>query len=387
MPLVKVSRRTTLRGLFVMLLVLQMTLLTVTPVGAAGSADFSFANGAFRKVWERPDFPVAVQKATRSFTWGPEGWSFREEPYAESPNGKRLVQYFDKTRMEITKPDGDTNSEYYVTNGLLVKEMVAGQVQEGDAKFRTTVPSEVPVAGDPDGNPGPTYRSFKGVVSLNPDSKAPKRTGEIVKATITKDGKTGESDALGNKYQVKYSDYNPELGHNVADVFSKFMSLSGQVYQSEKFVNGPIINSVVAMGFPVAEAYWSRVVVAGVEKDVLIQLFERRVLTYTPDNSDAFKVEMGNVGAHYYAWRYPQQERVAPWAVVKITNDTTCNPITLALGGQDNLTIEVVPGTPKTYKLGPGKYTYKASGCGSVPLEESRTFAPNEQFDWRFFFR
>ena len=38
--------------------------------------------------------------------------------------------------------------------------------------------------------------------------------------------------------------------------------------------------------------------------DVLIQAFERRVLTYTPANPRAFQVEMGNVGRHYYDWRY-----------------------------------------------------------------------------------
>jgi LPXTG-site transpeptidase (sortase) family protein len=45
--------------------------------------------------------------------------------------------------------------------------------------------------------------------------------------------------------------------------------------------------------------------VAGEEKDVLVQLFERRVLTYTPSNQAAFQVEMGNVGRHYFTWRYP----------------------------------------------------------------------------------
>jgi hypothetical protein len=30
-----------------------------------------------------------------------------------------------------------------------------------------------------------------------------------------------------------------------------------------------------------------------------------RVLTYTPSNPVAFRVEMGNVGQHYFAWRYP----------------------------------------------------------------------------------
>ena len=33
-------------------------------------------------------------------------------------------------------------------------------------------------------------------------------------------------------------------------------------------------------------------------------LFERRVLTYTDTNPDPYKVEMGNIGQHYYHWRY-----------------------------------------------------------------------------------
>jgi hypothetical protein len=37
---------------------------------------------------------------------------------------------------------------------------------------------------------------------------------------------------------------------------------------------------------------------------VLVQLFERRILTYNPANPPAFQVEMGNVGRHYVAWRY-----------------------------------------------------------------------------------
>jgi hypothetical protein len=38
---------------------------------------------------------------------------------------------------------------------------------------------------------------------------------------------------------------------------------------------------------------------------VLIQAFERRVLTYTPDNTPEFRVEMGNIGLHYKTWRHP----------------------------------------------------------------------------------
>jgi hypothetical protein len=44
--------------------------------------------------------------------------------------------------------------------------------------------------------------------------------------------------------------------------------------------------------------------VGGTEVPVLFQIFERRVLTYNPANDPSFRVEMGNVGQHYYEWRY-----------------------------------------------------------------------------------
>ena len=37
---------------------------------------------------------------------------------------------------------------------------------------------------------------------------------------------------------------------------------------------------------------------------MLIQPYERRVLTYVPTAPEGFKVQMGNIGQHYYAWRY-----------------------------------------------------------------------------------
>ncbi|HUG14673.1 MAG TPA: ScyD/ScyE family protein, partial [Thermomicrobiales bacterium] len=57
-----------------------------------------------------------------------------------------------------------------------------------------------------------------------------------------------------------------------------------------------------AVGYPITEAYWAEVRVGGTTKWVLIQCFERRCLTYTPDNSAGWQVEAGNVGQHYYRW-------------------------------------------------------------------------------------
>ena len=64
------------------------------------------------------------------------------------------------------------------------------------------------------------------------------------------------------------------------------------------------LNPFYATGYPITEAYWATVKVAGVAQDVLVQCFERRCLTYTPGNAAGWEVEAGNVGQHYYAWRY-----------------------------------------------------------------------------------
>src|SRR5687768_212355 len=85
-----------------------------------------FADPAFRNVWTRTDQLVLNGAAKRSWYWGPQPNSEpMMEEYAEGPGGKHLVQYFDKSRMEINNPDGDKNNPFYVTNGLLVKELIS----------------------------------------------------------------------------------------------------------------------------------------------------------------------------------------------------------------------------------------------------------------------
>jgi hypothetical protein len=71
------------------------------------------------------------------------------------------------------------------------------------------------------------------------------------------------------------------------------------------FGNDQLIDGLQVMGLPIAEPFWAVVPVGGANKWVLIQPFERRVVTYTPDNDPAFRVEMGNIGQHYKTWRHP----------------------------------------------------------------------------------
>jgi hypothetical protein len=68
------------------------------------------------------------------------------------------------------------------------------------------------------------------------------------------------------------------------------------------------MNWTSALGYPVTEAYWTRIMVQGRERPVFFQAYQRRVLTYSPYNLAGWQVEMGNVGLQYYAWRYERDE-------------------------------------------------------------------------------
>ena len=101
----------------------------------------------------------------------------------------------------------------------------------------------------------------------------------------------------------------PGIDHQVASPFWDFMNATGLVIEDGQLVTADLFqNPYFATGFPVTEAYWSNLKVAGSVKAVLIQCFERRCLTYTPSNAVQWRVEQGNVGQHYYRWRYEQIE-------------------------------------------------------------------------------
>ena len=97
----------------------------------------------------------------------------------------------------------------------------------------------------------------------------------------------------------------PETNHRIASVFQDYLNSSGTIYQNGQDVTDQLYTPpFYETGYPMTEPYWASVKVAGTIQDVLIQCFQRRCLTYTPSNADGWKVEMGNVGLHYYRWRY-----------------------------------------------------------------------------------
>jgi len=253
----------------------------------------------FAQGWQRADLPVAAGQATRSWLWGPSAFAVGREPYAETRAGTRAVAYFDKARLELTDPDKPPSDPWSVTSGLLAKELITGLEQVGDATFVPRQPAAVPVAGDPDDPNGPTYATLAAVLGAPPSGE-----GETIVQTIDRAGRIGSDERLA-QYDVRAGPLVPETGHRIASVFWDFLQQEDVVYEAGGFTTDRLFWPLFAVtGFPITEAYWTRAKVGGVERDVLVQCFERRCLTYTPDNPPGWRVELGNVGQHYYRWRY-----------------------------------------------------------------------------------
>ncbi|MBN9386896.1 MAG: cupredoxin family copper-binding protein [Chloroflexi bacterium] len=262
----------------------------------------TFADPAFQRLWNRTDQQVLDGRVARTYLWGPEPFTAAiREDYMEAPNGSRLVQYFDKSRMEINNPGGDQNNPFYVTNGLLARELISGQLQLGDNMFEGRAPANIGVAGDIDDTSGPTYATLNSLTTVTPNA-----TGSPVTRALARDGTQSDGTADFGKYNVTEADFESVTGHNIASPFWTFLNQTGPVQNpAGQVVNGRLFDPVFyATGLPITEAWWAKVKVAGTVKDVLVQAFERRVLTYTPSNPNGFQVEMGNVGRHYYLWRY-----------------------------------------------------------------------------------
>jgi hypothetical protein len=258
-----------------------------------------FADPAFDRVWQRNDRPIAEKLANRSWTWGPRGLMARTEGDIQSASGLRQVQYFDKGRMEINDPRGDRNSQWFVTTGLLVIELVSGRTQIGDSQFVQHSPADIPIAGDQGDPNAPTYASFGGVSGQQPGD----RTGQTVGETLSRSGQVG-SYTGPQRPETRLAHFVPESGHNIPQVFWDYLNASGTIYEGRRYSSGILVNWGFTLGYPISEPYWTRIKVGGVDRDVLVQPFQRRVLTYSPDNPGGWQVEMGNVGRHYYLWRY-----------------------------------------------------------------------------------
>jgi hypothetical protein len=276
-----------------------------------GTGNFPYAHPAFQRVWDRTDHPVALKQIDRTWFWGPGPNSpGLMEQYNESPLGNRmrLVQYFDKSRMELNNPAADPTQAFFVTNGLLTVDLISGSVQVGENSFNRFRNACIPMTGDFGDTNAPTYRAFQNV-SVSADRvdthPATNNVGQVITQTISRDGTVG-SDPAKASMAITNAVYITETRHNIPGVFWTFLNSSGLIHNTthQTATEQLITPWNFASGLPISEAYWTRATIQGQVKDVLIQAFERRALTYVPTNPAGFQVEMANIGQHYFDWRY-----------------------------------------------------------------------------------
>lgn len=247
--------------------------------------------------WRTTDLPVANNQASRPYLWGPTAIYSGTETFAEAPGGKMSVVYFDKGRMEIVDPYPSQPTRYLVTAGALAKELVTGQIATGASQFEQRQPADILVAGDNPAADAPTFATFNKLNAGTDAGKAQDRTGQPVDMVLSKDGTLRQDPDLGN--MGKIGRFFEQTGHNVPEAFLNYF-------------NGQPWDWVYIAGYPISEPYWTRTEIAGEQRPVLVQIFERRTVTYDPAEAQQYRVQFGNVGQQYYNWRYVQPQQPTP---------------------------------------------------------------------------
>lgn len=278
----------------IMIIVMLASLMSVASA-TARAPELPAEDAAFGALWQRTD---GVRATDAAWMWGPQDWWQTQEPYAEAPRNLRWVRYYDKARMEVTDPTLPASSLWFVSNGLLVVEMVTGQIQVGNTArtLACSIPpcgSPQPVAGDASmANRSPTYRDFAGLIQAGQANRVGQAVDQwLIHSDMAASLVIGDPTLAEQYPETVGAYYDQATQMTVPAVFWKYISRQS-------------LEPSYVFGRPISAAYWTHTTVGGVEKDVLVQLFERRTLTYTPTNEPTWRIEMGNVGQHYYAWRY-----------------------------------------------------------------------------------
>lgn len=244
---------------------------------------------AVQATWQQADGPIAAGDVQRSWVWGPEPLASTTEFYRDSPNNTRKLIYFDKGRLDILDEGGDTNSPWFATGALLVSEMLSGEMQLGEDDFIERDTPEIPLTGDLSQQDGVTYASLAPLSTYAEDALSfENAVGEQLTAVLNAAGEV-DPDGMADS-DVVIGGYSDVTGHNIAAPFVDWVR--AQPYPD-----------LYVLGHPISEPYWIQTEVLGTPKMVLMQAFQRRVMTYTPDIPAEWMVESANVGQHYRLWR------------------------------------------------------------------------------------
>lgn len=257
---------------------------------------------AVDRIWEKTDSPVRRGLIGRPWVWGPEPISTSVETYPGGPDGLRYFTYYDKGRLDVRDLGRDPNDPWYAVGGLLVSEMLAGQVQLGEGLFVPNAQPQIPLTGDLDQPDPVTYATIapysavyqhqserdtgRSIVPEPLDGE--NRAGQPVTDLLTPDGAIVPGAVPQDS--VLLGEYDAATDINVAAPF-------------EEWVNVQPYPDLYLLGHAISPAFWIDTIVRGEPQRVLIQAFERRVMQYTPDKPAGWRVESANVGQHYRLWR------------------------------------------------------------------------------------
>ncbi|MCM8747026.1 hypothetical protein NET03_10865 [Thermomicrobium sp. CFH 73360] len=253
-------------------------LVAALPVREASTPPF--ASPAFEQLWLK-------QQNGQLDLWGQTPLAWRIEPYTEAPAGRRLVQYFDRGRMELTAQAG--SSRTLVTQGRLAWELTTGQIALGSDLVARRPPPDLPIDGGSPDPRVPTYAALARLVATPASDRT--TTNRPLQEWLTADG-TLHTDAA--PAPVRPGRFVSATGHNLPDV---------TVALFDRSPLGPDA-WVETFGYPISEPVWAYYRRGTTALPSLIQVFERRILVYTPSLPTDQRFTIANTGRHYYRWRY-----------------------------------------------------------------------------------
>lgn len=267
------------------ILLLIITLVGVSLLPTQQSKSATFANPSFQSRWAAE---TADAVETGLDVWGPEPLVWRYEPYAEAADGRRLVEYFDRGRMELT-PAPDGSNRTIVTEGLLALEMTTGEIELGNHLLEPQTPPSITIDSGASDNRIPTYASLSLVVQ-HPSADMQGKGAMPVQWIDQR----GVPESRPTPLPVTSGDYIKSTQQNVPSVFTNL------------FAQDPFGTSswISVMGLPISPPFWTFYRRDHVALPSLIQVFERRILVYTPSLAQGSQFTVPNTGRHYYRWRY-----------------------------------------------------------------------------------
>ena len=260
---------------------------------------------AIDSTWRATDGVNLGGAVQRPWSWGPAPLAMTVDHVPGV--GERRSVWFDKGRIDINDPTGDRSSIWYATGAPLVTELLAGAIRINEQTWVDRDDALMPIAGDM-AQPSPvTYATLGALATLPTAATAgvgpsEQAIGSRVTTLLQPSGTLlldGVSQAT-----VTVGAYDTVAGHNVAQPFVNWMATLGEA-------------ALPTVGHALTEPYWIDTVIGGEHRRILVQAFERRVLSFDPAQPLPWQVESANSGVHYRLWRgleRPEDARLAALA-------------------------------------------------------------------------